>query len=148
MIARPDDFASLIWPMLRALGRAASGFVFRPMPMRPRTIALLRRMRVMTLGGLAVTAAMMTVARLMTAAFVSMRLTMAMTMGTARLFHLAALLLGQFRQLVRHQLDLHADQPLDVAQIAFFGSIAEADGNAFAAGPRGAADTVHIAFRL
>src|ERR1043165_4431022 len=127
MVARPDDFASLIWPMLRALGRAASGFVVGSMPMRPRAIALLGRMRVVTLGGLAMATTMIAVATMsgfMPAALMAMRLAMAMTVGTARLFHLAALLFRQFRQLMWNQLDLHADQPLDIAQIAFFGSIA------------------------
>src|SRR4051812_35399446 len=132
MVARPDDFASLIWPMLRALGRAASGFVLRPMPMRPRAIALLGRMGV--LPAFAVLSAMMagaTMSRLMPAGFMAMRLAaVTVAMRAARLFHLAALLFGQFRQLVRNHLDLRADQPFDVAQVTAFGSITETDGNA------------------
>src|SRR4051812_38413721 len=74
--------------------------------------------------------------------------TMAMTMRPAWLLLLAALLFRQLRQLMRHHLDLHMDQPLDIAQITALGSITEADGDAFGAGARGAADAVNIAFRL
>ena len=71
-----------------------------------------------------------------------------MAMRAARLFHLALLFLGQVRKFVCQHLDLHADQPLDVAQIGAFGRVAKADGDAFGAGARGAADAMDIALGL
>src|SRR5471032_1529870 len=113
------------------------------MPVRARTVALGRGMGIAMRQTLTASAA-----RLVTAALVAARLAMAMAMGAARLFLLAALLFGQLRQIVRHRLDLHADDALDVAQIGALRTVAKADGDAFAAGARGAADAMDIAFRL
>src|SRR5213596_4140424 len=100
MIAGPDDFASLIWPMPDALGRAASGLVLRPMPMRPRTIALLGRVGILArFARTAMPTRLGVTARLMTAGLVAMRLcAVTMPVGAARLFLLLALFLGQFGQ--------------------------------------------------
>src|ERR1044071_9688781 len=43
--------------------------------------------------------------------------------------------------------DRHADQPLDIAEIRSLFVIAERDGDALGAGPRGAADAVDVALR-
>ena len=64
---------------------------------------------------------------LVAASLVGMWLAVSMTMGCARRFHLAALLLGQFRQIVGDHIDLHADHAFDVAQVTAFRGIAEAD---------------------
>ena len=58
---------------------------------------------------------------------------MAMTMRRTALFLRLDLFRRQLRQLMRHRLDLVADDALDIAQIAALGRIAEADGDAFAA---------------
>ena len=76
--------------------------------MRARTVALGRGMGIAMRHTLATSAT-----GLVAASLVAARLAMAMTMGTARLFLPAALLFGQFGQIMRDQRNLHADDPLD-----------------------------------
>src|SRR5579863_9036389 len=87
-------------------------------------------------------------AGLVPAALMAVRLAMAVAVRWTRCLLLAALFFGELRQVVRHHLDLHADHPLDIAQHAALGGVAKGNGDAFTAGARGAADAVHITFRL
>ena len=80
--------------------------------------------------------------------FVAMRLAVAMAVRAARLLSLRFLRLGQLRQFMLDHRDLVAGEPLDIAQIIALRRIAEGDGDALPARPRGAADAVDIAFRL
>src|SRR6185437_9007091 len=94
--------------------------------MRPRPIALLGRRGAIGSSAVAAVIVAPMPARLVTAMLMT-RFAMTMTVRTARLFGLGLLGVGQFRQVVRHSIDLVADQPFDVAQIASLRPIAERD---------------------